>query len=458
MAKEHFDLIVIGSGPAGYVAAIRAAQLGLKTAIIEKEKTLGGTCLNVGCIPSKALLYSSELYARLQHDGKEHGITCTKLTANFDQMMKRKRDVVKSLVDGVSGLMKKNKIAVFQGTGKFLGPTTIGIGKQELTANNILIATGSESISLTFLPFDEERVVSSTGALSLKKVPKRLVVIGAGVIGVELASVYGRLGSEVTIVEMLDHICPAMDSEVSKSLLKILTKQNMTFHLSSKVQEATVGKKEISLKLDASELKADVVLVSVGRRPYTSDLGLETIGLDTSPQGFIPIDGQFRTKIPHIYAVGDVVEGVMLAHKASEEGVAAVEIIAGHKPAVDYMTVPNVIYTHPEVAAVGLTEEEARNAGIEVMVGKYAFKGNGRARCSMETDGFVKIIGEKKRGLLIGMHIIGAQASELISEGMIAIQQRATVEDLAVVPQAHPTLSEVIKEAALNTLGRTIHA
>jgi len=456
---EEFDLIVIGSGPAGYVSAIRAAQLDLKTAIIEKEPTLGGTCLNIGCIPSKALLYSSELYARLLHDGAEHGIKAGKTSVDFPQMMKRKSDVVKSLVDGVAGLMKKNKITVFQGTGTFEDSHTVSVGETKISGKNILIATGSEPIDLPFLPFDEKRVVSSTGALSLESVPKRMVVIGAGVIGVELASVYSRLSSEVTIIEMLDHICPAMDGEVSKELLKLFKKQNLSFLLSTKVEEAKVGKKEIALTLSTDDtLKADVVLVAVGRRPYTKELGLEKIGLKATEHGFIPVDHAFRTKIPHIYAVGDVIEGVMLAHKASEEGVVAVETLAGLRAKIDYLTVPNVIYTHPEVAAVGLTEEEASEAGLDLMVGRFALKGNGRARCSMETDGFVKVIGEKENGHLVGMHIISAGASELIAEGMTAIQQRAKIEDLANAPQAHPTLSESIKEACLNALERTIHA
>lgn len=458
MTKENFDIIVIGSGPAGYVSAIRAAQLGLKTAIIEKENTLGGTCLNVGCIPSKALLTSSELFERVQHQGGEHGVTCSDLDVDLKQMMKHKDEVVKSLVNGVAGLMKKNKIAVYRGTGMFLNSHVVGVGDQEVRGEHIVIATGSEPINLPFLPLDEKRVVSSTGALELKEIPKRMTVIGAGVIGVELGSVYSRLGSEVTFVEMLDRICPAMDDEVSKALLKILKGQNMSFQLATKVQNAKIGKKEIALVLESSELKADVVLVAVGRRPYTAELKLETLGVETTKQGFIPVDGNFRTKIPHIFAIGDVIEGAMLAHKASEEGVAVAEIIAGLRPHVDYMTIPNVIYTHPEVAAVGLTEEEARKANLDVVVGKFSFKGNGRARCAGDTEGFVKIIGEKKRGLLVGMHIIGAQASELIHEGMIGIQKRATVEDLAIAPQAHPTLGEAIKEAALNALGRTIHA
>jgi len=355
-------------------------------------------------------------------------------------------------------LMKKNKITVYQGTGTFQDSHTVRVGETDISGKNILIATGSESIDLPFLPIDEKRVVSSTGALSLDKVPKRMTVIGAGVIGVELASVYSRLGSEVTIVEMLDHICPAMDGEVRKNLLKILKKQNLTFMLSTKVEEAELGKKEITLTLDSKEtLLADVVLVSVGRRPYTQELGLEKVGIETTPQGFIPVDGVFRTKVPHIYAVGDVIEGAMLAHKASEEGVVAVEVMAGHPASIDYLTVPNVIYTHPEVTSVGMTEEEAKSAGLDLMIGRFSFKGNGRARCAMETEGFVKVIGEKTRGHLLGMHIVGAEASELIAEGMVAMQQRAKVEDLANAPQAHPTLSEVIKEASLNALGRTIH-
>ncbi len=454
-----YDVAIIGSGPGGYVAAIRAAQLGLKTAIVEKWDTLGGTCLNIGCIPSKALLHSSELYEKLSKQGKEHGIDHSKLSVDFERMSKRKDEVVKSLVEGVAGLMKKNKIDVFQGEGSFVDANTISVGNDKVKAKSIIIATGSEPASLPFLSIDEEKIVSSTGALALKEVPKRMVVIGAGVIGVELASVYNRLGSEVNIVEMLDHICPAMDKDVSKTLLQILKKQGLKFHMSTMCKEADAGKKEIKLTLDKGDpLKADVVLVAVGRKPYTKSLGLENISIETTKQGFIPVDGNFRTKHPHIYAVGDVIEGVMLAHKASEEGASVAEIIAGKNPHVDYMTVPNVIYTHPEAAAVGLTEQEAEEAGLDLIVGKYQFKGNGRARCAGETDGFVKIIGEKKKGLVLGMHIVGASASELISEGMVAIAKRATVEELAAAPQAHPTMSEAIKEAALNALGRTIHA
>ncbi len=456
---KEYELIVIGSGPAGYVAAIRAAQLGLNTAIIEKEKTLGGTCLNVGCIPSKALLQSTELYAKLLETGSEHGIKCGKTSFDFDQMMKRKESVVKSLVDGVAGLMSKNKIDVHTGVASFEDPHTLVIGNEKVRGRNILIATGSESIDLPFLPFDEKRVVSSTGALALEKLPKRMAVIGGGVIGVELASVFSRIGSDVTVIEMLDHICPSMDGDVSKAILKIFKKQGINFSLSTKVEEAEVGKKEIALKLDSGDsLSVDVVLVSVGRRPFTKELKLDQAGIDTTKQGFIPVNDHFQTKVPHIFAVGDVIEGVMLAHKASEEGVVAAEIIAGHTAEMDYLTVPNVIYTHPEVAAIGLTEEEAKSAGLDVMVGRFQFKGNGRARAAMETEGFVKVIGEKKGGHLVGMHIVGASASELIAEPMIALKQRAKIADLADCPQAHPTLSEAIKEACLDALGRVIHS
>lgn len=454
-----YDVVVIGSGPGGYVAAIRAAQLGLKTACVEKEKSLGGTCLNVGCIPSKTLLQSSEHYAWLKSESKTHGIYCQNPSFNFSEMMQRKEQVVTSLVEGIAGLFKRHGITRIEGAASFISPNAINVNGQIIEANNFILATGSEPIALPFLPFDEKIVVSSTGALSLPSVPKKMCVVGAGVIGVELASVYNRLGSEVTIVEMLDHICPAMDDAVSKALLQILKKQGLVFHLSSKVVKAekTNG---IALTVERGketlQLPADVVLVAVGRRPYTKDLKLTDIGIQLE-KGFVIVDNNFRTHIPHIYAIGDLIEGPMLAHKASEEGVAVAEIIAGRQAYVDYMTIPNVIYTHPEVAAVGLTEKEAKELKLDLAIGMCSFRGNPRARCAGDTDGFVKVIGAGPNKNLVGMHIIGSHASEMIGEGMIAIQKRMTLSEIAAAPHAHPTLSEAIKEACGQALGTAIH-
>jgi dihydrolipoamide dehydrogenase len=466
MATDHYDIAIIGAGPGGYVAAIRAAQLGFKTVCIEKYPSLGGTCLNVGCIPSKTLLQATELLFHLKNQGKEQGIEYSQLMVNFPQMMKRKKQVVKSLVDGVSGLFKGHSITVLQGTAEFLDPHRLRITQenkttQEIEASYILIATGSEPIPLTNLPFQEPQVVSSTGALDLSTIPERLVVVGGGVIGVELASVYQRLGSQVIIIEMLDHICPTLDQSLSKNLLQILKKHGIEFMLSSRLVTAVVQPNEVILTVETNgalkNLSSHVVLVAVGRRPLTEGLKLERVGIQKDKRGFIPIDGSFHTTQPHIFAIGDVIEGAMLAHRASAEGVAVVESIKGEHPVVNYLSIPNVIYTYPEVASVGLTELEAKQEGVDLMVGTSFFRGNPRARCSDETEGFVKIIGDKVSGRLIGMHILGAHASELIAEGMIAIQTKLTVKEIAEAAQAHPTLSEAIKEAALDALGRAIH-
>lgn len=461
MAEYNFDLIVIGSGPGGYIAAIQAAMLGLRVACVEKEKNLGGTCLNVGCIPSKALLQSSEYYAWLLKSSHEHGIEAKDVSLNFETMMKRKEEIVKGLVGGISTLFKQHKISRFQGTAKFIDAHTIEITndaeRKNITAGNFIIATGSEPIALPFLPFDEKQVISSTGALSLPSIPKRLLVVGAGVIGVELASVYRRVGSEVTIVEMLDGITPAMDQAISKQLLQILKKQGMNFYLGAKVSSGKASANGVKLEVEYEQklqtMEADVVLVAVGRRPYTKGLGIETIGITADKRGFIPVDTHFRTTAPHIYAIGDVIDGPMLAHRASHEGIAAANIIAGLEAHVNYMGIPNVIYTHPEAAAVGFTESEAKTSGLDVFVGTSFFRGNGRARCSGDTDGFVKVIGEKVSGRLVGMHIIGAHASELIAEGMLAIDKKATVKELANSCHAHPTLSETIMEACQQAQG-----
>lgn len=463
MAAFDYDLLIIGTGPGGYVAAIRAAQLGLKTACIEKRDTFGGTCLNVGCIPSKALLQSSEHYAFLRKKGSTHGIDAKGIKLDFKQMMQRKSEVVEGLVNGVKGLLKRNKVDTFQGSASFVDPHTVAIAgndEKKLSARYIIIATGSDSIALPFLPFDEKQVVSSTGALSLEKVPGKLIVIGAGVIGVELASVYCRLGSQVAVIEMLDHICPAMDRAIGRNLQQVLEKQGLEFHLKAQVTEAKKGK-QVSLKFktggEEKSLAADVVLVAVGRRAYTAGLALEKAGIKTDGKGMIPVDSAFRTVTPHIFAIGDVIDGPMLAHKASEEGIAVAEILAGQKPHINYAAVPNVIYTHPEVAAVGLTEEEGKALGLHLILGSYPFRGNPRARCAGDVDGMVKVIGDKNSGRLIGLHIIGPHASEMIGEGVVAIEKGMTVAELAAASHAHPTLSEAIKEAALQALGRAIH-
>jgi dihydrolipoamide dehydrogenase len=461
--SHSFDLVVIGSGPGGYVAAIRAAQLGLKVACVDSRADPGGTCLNVGCIPSKTLLQATELYARVQKEGSEMGIHCPEMRLDFAELMQRKGVVVKGLVDGVKSLFKQHGVVFFHGEAQFINAHAIEVAssnseKEQIEAQHFIVATGSEPIGLPDLPIDEQRIVTSTGALSFSHVPERLVVIGAGVIGVELASVYQRLGSDVTIVEMLDRICPAMDMAVSRTLLQLLKKQGIKFSLSTRFITSVVLPDEIVLTIQQGEqlsnLSAHTVLVAVGRRPYTEGLGLDKIGILVSPRGFIPVDGAFRTVHPHIFAIGDVIEGVMLAHRASEEGIAVVELIAGKKPTINYLALPNVIYTSPEAAAVGMTEEEAREAGLSLLIGTSSFRINPRARCSLEMDGFVKIIGESLSGRVIGIHIVGAHASELIEEGMIAIEKKATLHDIGYAAHAHPTLSEAIKEAALAALGQ----
>jgi dihydrolipoamide dehydrogenase len=455
-----FDVIVIGSGPGGYVAAIRCAQLGFKTACVEKDKTLGGTCLNVGCIPSKALLHSSELFASLG-TMEAQGIAVPKgATPDFSKMMARKAKIVSEFNQGVAYLFKKNQITHIQGAASLDSPTTVLVEGKSYTAKYIILATGSEPIALPFLPFDEKKVLSSTGALGLSSIPKKLLVVGAGVIGVELGSVYKRLGSEVLFIEFLERICPTLDEAVSKSFQEILEKQGLQFRLSSKVVGAqvtdvaqlrveTAGKQEI--------IAADAVLVCIGRRPYTKGLALEKAGIKPNEKGFIPIDGQFRTACPTIFAIGDIVDGPMLAHKASEEGIAVAEILAGHTPILEYMAIPSVVYTHPEAAAVGLTEKEARALGLQIETGSFPFSVNSRAKCTGETEGFVKVIAEASTKRLLGIHILGAHASELIGEAALAIGKKLTVQEVAELPHAHPTLSEALKEAALALLKRAIH-
>lgn len=457
--EETFDLIVIGSGPGGYVAAIRAAQLGLKTACIEKG-ALGGTCLNIGCIPSKSLLHSSELYYKLSHQLPQHGISFEGASFDFGKMMERKRKVVSGFNEGIGALFKKNKITLIQGVGKITSPTTADVAGRLFQAKTLLLATGSLPLTLPFLPIDETRVVTSTGALSLEKVPRRLLVIGAGVIGVELGSVYSRLGSEVTFIEFLPKICPTMDGAIAKEFQKILEKQGMKFHLSTKVVSAEVREEGISLTVEkegkTDQLSGDVVLCSIGRKPMTENLGLESVGIELN-RGFIPINKRFQTKVPTIYAIGDVIDGPMLAHKASEEGVAAAEIIAGQNPHIDYLSIPSVVYTDPEAASVGFTEEGAKELGFSVKTGTFPFKTNSRAKCTGEEEGFVKIVADKGTDTLLGIHILGAHASEMIGEGVAALEKRMTTKELGGLCHAHPTLSEAIKEAALAVDGKAIH-
>jgi len=452
-----YDVVVIGSGPGGYVAAIRAAQLGLKTACVEKDPTLGGTCLNVGCIPSKALLHSSELYWEMGQKASTHGITINNLSFDFGKMMARKTDIIGGFTKGIEGLFKKNKIERIQGKATLKSSTTLEVSGQTIATKYIILATGSEPVPLPLAPFDEKKILSSTGALALPQVPKKLLVIGAGVIGVELGSVYRRLGAEVVFVEFLDRICPAFDTAVSKALQKSLEAQGMVFHLSHKVTQ--VNGTAITATGPSGELRlsGDALLICIGRRPYTEGLGLENVGIEKDAKGFVPIDASFRTAQPNIFAIGDLVEGPMLAHKASEEGIAVAELIAGHRPTLDYLSIPNVAYTHPEVASVGFTEEEIKARKIPYKSAQFPFKANSRARCIGDDEGFVKVIAEQQSMRLLGVHVLGPNASELIAEAVHAIARRSTALQLADTCHAHPTLAEALKEAALAVCKSAIH-
>lgn len=459
---ENFDVIIIGGGPGGYVAAIRAAQLGLKTACVEKRGALGGTCLNVGCIPSKVLLESSEKYADAQHEFAKHGIQAS-VKLDLKTMMARKTEVVTSFTKGIEGLFKKNKVTYLQGWGSVSGKNEVSVDGKKYGAKNIIIATGSDVTPLPGITIDEKQIVSSTGALELTSVPKKLVVIGAGVIGLELGSVWGRLGAEVTVIEYLDRITPGIDGEVTKQFQKLLEKQGFTFQLGKKVTAAKAGKAGVDLTVEdakggnATQMKADVVLIAVGRRPYTEKLGLESVGIKLDNRGRIEVDKHLQTSVPGIYAIGDVIVGPMLAHKAEEEGVFVAEVIAGQKPHVNYDAIPGIIYTWPEVATVGKSEEELKDAGVAYKAGKFPFMANSRARGAGTPDGFVKILADAKTDRVLGCHIVGPHAGTMIHEVCIAMEFGASAEDIARTCHAHPTLNEAVKEAALAVDGRAIH-
>ena len=454
-----YDLIVIGSGPGGYICAIRAAQLGMKVAVVEKDKTFGGTCLNIGCIPSKALLYASELYDEAGRHFSKMGIRIANRVLDLPGMMKFKQEGVDGNVKGVAFLFKKNKIESYQGVARIAAAGRVEVkanGKTEtLETKAIVIATGSDVAKLRGIDIDEKRIVSSTGALVLEEVPARMLVVGAGVIGLELGSVWRRLGSEVIVVEFLDRILPGMDLEVAQAFQRILQKQGMTFRLSSKVTSVETAGNRLRAKVEpsaggaAEEIEADVALVAVGRVPYTEGLGLEGIGLAKDTSGRVIIDSHFRTNVPGIFAIGDVVAGPMLAHKAEDEGIAVAEIIAGQAGHVNYDVIPNVVYTFPEVAAIGKTEEELKKAGVAYNVGKFPFTANGRAKVNHQTDGFVKILADAKTDRVLGVHIIGADAGNMIAEAAVAMEFGAAAEDIARTSHAHPTLTEAVKEAAL---------
>lgn len=463
----QYDLTVIGSGPGGYVTAIRAAQLGLKTAIIERYNTLGGTCLNVGCIPSKALLDSSEHYHNAAHTFKSHGIDLSGLKVNMPQMISRKNEVVQANVDGIKFLMKKNKIDVYHGHGSFINANTIKIsGEKEetITSAKVVIATGSKPASLPGITPDKQRIITSTEALNLDKVPGTMVVIGGGVIGMEMGSVFGRLGTKISVLEYADSLIPSMDTSMGKELQKVLAKLGFSFHLSHQVTEVKASKKGVTVKANPLKggeplvIEADYCLVSVGRKPYTDGLGLENIGITTDERGRIPVNEHLETAIPGIYAIGDVVKGAMLAHKAEEEGVFVAEQIAGQKPHINYLLIPNVVYTWPEVAGVGYTEQELKAKAIPFKAGAFPFKASGRARASMDLDGQVRVYAHKETDEILGVHIIGPRAADMIAEAVVAMEFRASAEDIARMSHAHPTYTEVLKEACLAaTSNRALH-
>jgi len=470
--QQNFDVVIIGAGPGGYVCAIRAAQLGMSVAIVEKMKTLGGTCLNIGCIPSKALLNSSHLFEEAGHGFAAQGIKTTGVSLDLPTMMGHKDKVVDATVKGVDFLMKKNKITRLLGTGAIKAPKNQGGGivtvtaedgkASDIAAKHIVIATGSEVTPLPGVTIDEKQIVSSTGALALPKVPKSMIVVGGGVIGLELGSVWRRLGAEVTVVEFLDVIMPGMDGEVSTMAKRLFEKQGIKFKLGTKVTAAKTAKSTVTLTVEpkaggaAEELSADVVLVAIGRRPFTAGLGLEGVGV-AMERGFVKIDGHFKTSVDGIYAIGDVVGGAMLAHKAEEEGVALAEILAGQAGHVNYGAIPAIVYTFPEIASVGKTEEQLKAAGIAYKGGKFPYTANARARAMAATDGFVKILADAATDEILGVHIIGAQAGDIIQECVVGMEFKAASEDIARTSHGHPGLSEIVKEAALAVLGRALH-
>lgn len=462
-----YDVAIIGSGPGGYVAAIRCAQLGMKTALIEKYDTLGGTCLNVGCIPSKALLDSSEHFHNAKHNFKEHGINISEPEADITQMIQRKADVVTQTCNGIKFLMDKNKVTVYNGWGSFKTKNTLVIKKEDseetIEAKNIIIATGSKPNFFPGMEPDKDRIITSTEALKLKEIPKRLLVIGGGVIGLELGSVYARLGTEVEVVEFADSIIPTMDRTLGKELTRVLKKEGFKFHMEHKVQgvqNTGSGVKLTALNKKDQEvvLEADYCLVAVGRKAYTEGLGLENAGLSANNRGQVEVNDHLQTAVPNIYAIGDVVRGAMLAHKAEEEGVFVAELLAGQKPHMNYDLIPGVVYTWPEVAAVGKTEEELKAAGKEYKVGSFPIKALGRARASMDTQGLIKILADKETDEVLGVHMIAPRAADLIMEAVVAMEFRASAEDIARICHPHPTYSEAVKEAAMDaTEARAIH-
>ena len=462
-----FDIIVIGAGPGGYVAAIRAAQLGMKVACVEKDATLGGTCLNIGCIPSKALLNSSEKFLEFSQHAEEHGIKTGKVNLDLSKLMQRKEKIVKQLTTGIGFLFKKNKIIHVSGVASFIDKNTIAIksAKQEkkLSAKNFIIATGSSSMDRSGILIDEKQIVTSTGALSLQSVPKSMLVIGGGYIGLEMGSVWSRLGTKVTVVEKLDRIVPNMDGEIATQFMKSLQKQNLTFKLSHKVTGTKISKSDVEVvmqsEIDKKEIKEkfDIVLMSSGRRPNTEGLNLEKIGVKLNDQKAIEINKEFKTSVDSIYAIGDVVPGPMLAHKAEEEGIACVELINGQKTHINYDIIPAIVYTNPEVASVGKTEEQLKELKIDYKVGKFPFMANGRALTTSKSEGYVKILADKKTDAILGAHIIGHDAGQLIAEIVTVMEFGGSAEDIARICHAHPTTSEAVKEAALNVDGRAIH-
>ncbi len=462
--NNDFDLVVIGSGPGGYMAAIRAAQLGMRVACVEKDQAPGGTCLNIGCIPSKAMLDSSERFHVAKSGLAAHGIKVSGVELDLPTMLSRKDRVVKTLTSGVSGLLKKHKIERVIGIGRLTSPTTVEVTGGEtrtLTTKKVLIATGSAPIALPALPFDGKRIVCSTEALAFTSVPKTMLVVGAGAIGLELGSVWARLGTAVHVVEFLDRIVPGMDRKMGEALQKLLQKQGITFQLQTTAKAAKVSQTGVTVTLESNgvseQREAEVVLVAVGRRPYTEGLGAKEIGVELDAKGRIVVDAHFQTKVPGVFAIGDVIAGPMLAHKAEEEGVAAVESMAGQAGHVNYEAIPSVVYTAPELAAVGITEEQAKERGLDIRIGTFPFLANGRAKAMGETDGMVKMIADAKTDRVLGIHILGARASDMIAEAVVAMEFYASSEDIARSSHAHPTMPEAIKEAALAVHGRTLN-